>query len=104
MQKGGQALSERVDEQVCHVLRAGTHLEDGKNLGAAINRQPQPGHLFGAAGPGAQFVQLQVRQVEMAEEALVEGVRVPYPGYLGHPFANEPFGLARFPSFFTLPL
>ena len=39
-----------------HVLRAGTQLKDGKNLGEGINGQPQPEHLFGAVQPGAQFV------------------------------------------------
>ncbi len=71
-----QDLSERVDEQVCHVLRAGTQLEGGKKLGARINSYPQPQHLLGAAEPCTEFVQLKVREVEMAEEALVQGVRV----------------------------
>ena len=39
-----------------------------------IDGQPEPEHLCGAAQPGAQFVQLQVREVEMAEEALVQGL------------------------------
>jgi hypothetical protein len=65
-----------VDEPLRHVLRAGTQLEDGKNLGAGINGQPEPEHLFGTAQAGAQFVQLQVREVEMEEEALVQRVRV----------------------------
>ena len=30
-------------------------------------------HLRGAAQPGAQFVQLEVREMEMVEEALVQG-------------------------------
>jgi hypothetical protein len=33
-------------------------------------------HLFGAASPCAQFLQLEVREVEMAEEAFVEGLCV----------------------------
>jgi hypothetical protein len=32
--------------------------------------------LLGAAEPGAQFIQLQVRELEMGEEALVQGLRV----------------------------
>jgi hypothetical protein len=65
-----------VDKQVCHVLGARTQMEHGNNLGARIDRQPQPEHLFGAAQPSAKFVQLQVREVQMAEEAFVQGVRV----------------------------
>src|SRR5260370_32433036 len=34
-------------------------------------------HLRGTAQPGAQLVQLEMREMEMAEEALVQGVRVP---------------------------
>ena len=60
-----------------HVLRAGAELKHRKNLGAGIDGQPEPEDLFGAVEPGAEFVQLQVREVEMAEEALVQGVRVP---------------------------
>ena len=59
-----------------HVLRAGTQMEHGKNLRAGIDGQPQPQHLFVAAQPGAQFVQLEVREPEVAEEALVQGLRV----------------------------
>jgi hypothetical protein len=31
-------------------------------------------HLCGAAQPGAQFIQLQMREPEMAEEAFVQGL------------------------------
>jgi hypothetical protein len=41
-----QHLSDRVDEQVRHVLRAGTQLEGRKKLGARINGYPQPQHLL----------------------------------------------------------
>jgi hypothetical protein len=33
-------------------------------------------NLLGAAQPAAQFIQLQVREVESGEEALVQGLRV----------------------------
>ena len=57
---------------MCHVLRAGTQLEHGKNLGARIHGQPQPEHLAGAAQPCAQFVQLDVWEVHMAERVLMQ--------------------------------
>jgi len=50
----GQGLSQQVNNQVCHVLRAGTQLEDRQKLGAGINRQPEPLHLRMAAQPRAQ--------------------------------------------------
>ena len=55
-QKGGQHLSERVDELVYRLLGAGTHRQHGQNFGAKIDGQPDPEHLGGAAQSGAQFV------------------------------------------------
>ena len=52
-------------------------MEHRKNLRAGVDSQPEPEHLFGAVQPGAQFIQLEVREVEMAEEALVQGLSVP---------------------------
>jgi hypothetical protein len=51
-------------------------MEDGKNLCGGVDGQPQPQHLCGAAQPGAQFVQLQVRELEVAEGAFVQGLSV----------------------------
>ncbi len=51
-------------------------MEGGKKLCARVDDKPEPQHLFGATEPGAQFVQLEVREVEMAEEALMQGLRV----------------------------
>jgi hypothetical protein len=59
-----------------HVLCSGAKLKHWENFRAGINGQPQPEHLSDAAEPRAQFVQLQVREPEMAKEALVQGVRV----------------------------
>ncbi len=56
---------------MCHVLRAGTQMEDGNNLGEGVDGQPQPQHVLVAAQPRAQFVQLEVREPEVAEGALV---------------------------------
>ena len=58
------------------VLRAGAQMEHGKNLREGIDGQPQPEDLCGATQPGSQFVQLEVREVQMAEEALVQGLRM----------------------------
>jgi hypothetical protein len=51
-------------------------MEHGKKLGAGIDGEPEPQHLCGAAEPGAQLVQLEVWEMEMDEEALVQGVRM----------------------------
>src|SRR6266852_2692351 len=59
-----------------HVLRAGTQMEHGNNLRAGIDCQPQPQDLFVAAQPGAQFIQLEVRELEVAEVTLVQGLSV----------------------------
>ena len=76
MQKGGQDLSQGMDDVMGHVLCSGTELKHRKNLREGINGQPEPEHLCGAAQPGAQFIQLQVREVQMAEEALMQDLRV----------------------------
>jgi hypothetical protein len=65
-----------MDDAMCQVLRAWTQMEHRKNLGARIDGQPKPQHLCGAAQPGAQFVQLEVWEPEMAEAALVQGLCV----------------------------
>jgi hypothetical protein len=61
-----------VDDQVRRVLRAGAELKHRQNLGEGINGYPQPEHLLRTPQPGAQFVQLKVREPEMAEGALVQ--------------------------------
>jgi hypothetical protein len=54
------------------VLRAGAELEHRKNLGARIDGQPQPEHVLRAAQPASQFIQLEVREPEMAEAVLMQ--------------------------------
>jgi len=71
-----QALSQGMNDAMGHVLSARTELEHGKNFRTGIDDQPEPQHLCMAAQPGSQFVQLKMRDVEMAEEALVQSVRV----------------------------
>ncbi len=60
-------------------------MEHGENLGARIDRQPQLEHLPGRVEPGANFVQLQVREMQVTEEALVQGLGM-------FPCASEPSG------------
>jgi hypothetical protein len=50
----GQALSERVDDPMRHVLRAGAEFKHGKNLGERIDGQPHPEHLLRTPKSGAQ--------------------------------------------------
>ncbi len=73
---GSQELSQGMDDPMCQVLGAGTELKHGKNLGARVDSQPEPEHLSSAAQPGSQFVQLEVREVEMAKGPLVQGLCV----------------------------
>ena len=59
-----------------HGLCSGTELKHWKNLRQGINGQPKPEHLRMVAEPCSQFVQLEVREPEVAEGALVQGLRV----------------------------
>ena len=59
-------MSQGMNDAMGHVLCAGTQLEHRKNLGARINRQPQPEDLLSAAEPCSQFVQLEVWEVQMS--------------------------------------
>jgi len=65
-----------VNDRMRRVLRAGADMQDRKNLGARIDGHPQPEHLCGAAEPGSHFIQLEVRDVKVAEGALVQGLSV----------------------------
>ncbi len=75
-------------------------MEDGKQLRTGVDDQPDPEHLGGAAQPGSQFIQLEVREVEMAKGPLVQGVCVlassRQPGGDGRlSKAEDPFGGGR---------
>jgi len=59
-----------------HVLRARAQREHRKNLGAGVDGEPEPDHLFVAAQPGAQFVQLHVRELKVAERVRVQCLSV----------------------------
>ena len=52
----------------------GPRWRTGRIEGSGIDGQPQPEDLFGASQPGAQFIQLEMREPEMAKEALVQGL------------------------------
>jgi hypothetical protein len=56
------------------VLRARAEIKYGQKLRAGVDGQPEPEHLSGAAQPGAQFIQLQMGELEMAKEAFVQGL------------------------------
>ena len=71
-----QELPQGVDDGMCCVLCAGTQMEDGNDLCQGVDGQPQPEHLCGAAQPSAQFVQLEMRELQGAKRALVQGLHV----------------------------
>ena len=60
-----QDLSQGVDQAMSQVLGAGTKPKHRQNLGARIDGQPEPQHLRMAAQPGSDFVQLQMRNVQV---------------------------------------
>jgi hypothetical protein len=103
-QKGGQDLSQGVNDTMRRVLRTRTQLKHRDDLGEGIDGQPQPEDLGGAAQPGSQFVQLQVRKVQVAEAALMEKLSVPAStrepgGDRGLSVAEDPFSCGRIQPF-----
>ena len=87
-----------------HVLRAGAELKHGNDLREGVDGQPQPQHVCGAAQPGAQFVQLQVWELEVGEAAPMQGLSVltsaGQPGSDGRlPIAEDPLGGGRIQPF-----
>ena len=100
----GQELPQRMDDRMRHVLRAGTQMKDRNDLCQGVDGQPEPEDLLVAAQPGSQFIQLEVREPEMAEGALVQGLCVlasaSHPGGDGGlPVAEDPLGSGRVQPF-----
>src|SRR5215831_19509013 len=58
------------------VLRARTQMQDRKDFRPGVDRQPQPQDAAVAAESGAQFVQLDVRDLQGVEAVLVQALSV----------------------------
>jgi hypothetical protein len=65
-QKGGQLISQVVDEQLGHLMRPRAQVEHRNPLGEWIDGHPEPQDLRVAAQACSQFIQLQMRDLEMA--------------------------------------
>src|SRR5260370_4662233 len=79
------------------VLGERTEMKDGQDLRGGVDSPRQAQDLSVAAEPGAQFVQLEMRKLEVAEKVLVEGLSM-LPsagqpgGYRGLTVAEDTFG------------
>ena len=51
-------------------------MQNRKNFRVGIHGQPEPEHVRGVAQPGAEFVQLHMWKVEVAESPFVQELRV----------------------------
>ena len=51
-------------------------MEHRQNLRTGVDDQPEPQHLGTTAEPGSEFVQLQVRELEIAEVVLMQRLSV----------------------------
>jgi hypothetical protein len=85
---------------MCHVLRAGTQIADRNDLCKGVDGQPEPEHVLRAAQPGAQFIQLEVRKLEVGEAAPMQDLRVLASagqpgGDSGMPIAEDPLSGRR---------
>jgi hypothetical protein len=72
----GQDPPERVDHSMGRMLCTQNQMQDRKNLCAGVDDQPQPQDLLGATQPRPQFVQLDIRKLEMTEKVLVKALSV----------------------------
>jgi hypothetical protein len=86
------------------VLRARTQMQDRKDLRTGVDGQPQPQDVGVAAQPRPQFVQLDIRKLEMTEKVRVKALSVlPSTGQPGDdgrlPEAKDPFGRRRIQPF-----
>ncbi len=87
-----------------HVLGARTQLQHRQKLGAWIDDQPEPEHLLRTPQPRAQLIQLQVWEMEVAEEVYVQGLCMRASasepgGDSGLTIAEDPFGSGRVEPF-----
>lgn len=68
----GESGLEFMDNRIGHVLRAWSELNDGNGFGFGITGRPYPDILLGLPDVGPQFIQLDVHEIEIGEEALVQ--------------------------------
>jgi hypothetical protein len=88
-----QPRTELVDDAMRRVLCPCAEVQDRDELGERIECHPQPEHVGSVAQVGAQFVELEVREVELAEPAVME-----YGAVLAgarHPPGNRLLGVAE---------
>src|SRR5215467_436652 len=71
-----QNLLQGVNDLMCRVLRAGAQMEHRKKLRAWVDDQPEPQHMFTTPEPRSQFIELEMREPEMTEGALVQDLRM----------------------------
>jgi hypothetical protein len=73
-QKGGQLLAQAVDDELRHLVRPRTQLEHRNALSEGIDSHPEPEHLGVTTQARSQFIQMQVRDLQMAKGALLQGL------------------------------
>jgi hypothetical protein len=68
----GEPVSELVDDRMRRSLRPGTEMQDRNAFRERVHHNPEPEHLDSVAEARAQFVKLEMGQMEMAEPAVVK--------------------------------
>ncbi len=69
---GGEPLPQIMHHAVCRVLGPWPQVEHRDEFAERIDGHPEPEHMRPAAQPRAQFVELDVGQVEIVKDAVVE--------------------------------
>jgi negative regulator of sigma E activity len=67
-----QNLSQGVNDPMRRVLRARAQMEHRKKLRAGVDDEPEPQHVLATPEPRSQFIQLEMRELEVAERVLVQ--------------------------------
>ena len=87
----GQALSQTMDQQMSHVVRARAQLNHWNAFRQRVKGHPQPEDLRSAAQSRVDLIQLHMRNLELAEGALVQDLRM-------RPSPQEPARDGRMPQ------
>ncbi len=66
------AMTKLVDDSTRRILRAGATLQHGDEFGQRVDHDPQPEHVRALPQARAEFVEQELRELEVAQPAVVQ--------------------------------